>query len=69
MYGLTLYWWEFEYEDLGILTSQDLVIPTDQKVYFNVESADIKHSFWIPPLGGKLDANPENVNKLPRKRQ
>ncbi len=59
-----LYWWEFEYEDLGILTSQDLVIPTDQKVYFNVESADIKHSFWIPPLGGKLDANPENVNKF-----
>ncbi|VEF48533.1 cytochrome caa3 oxidase subunit II [Bacillus freudenreichii] len=59
-----LYWWEFEYPDLGIVTSQDLVIPTDEKVYFQLEGADIKHSFWIPPLGGKLDTNPENVNKF-----
>ncbi|MBD8007029.1 cytochrome c oxidase subunit II [Bacillus norwichensis] len=59
-----LYWWEFEYPDLGIVTSQDLVIPTDEKVYFQVVSKDVKHSFWIPPLGGKLDTNPENVNKF-----
>lgn len=26
-----LYWWEFEYPDLGVVTSQDLVVPTDQK--------------------------------------
>ncbi|MBS4217880.1 cytochrome c oxidase subunit II [Bacillus sp. FJAT-49711] len=59
-----LYWWEFEYPDLGIVTSQDLVIPTDEKVYFRLTSADIKHSFWIPPLGGKLDTNPDNINKF-----
>ncbi|MFS0645072.1 cytochrome c oxidase subunit II [Siminovitchia sp. 179-K 8D1 HS] len=59
-----LYWWEFEYPDLGIVTSQDLVIPTDEKVYFQVKSADIKHSFWVPPLGGKLDTNPESENKF-----
>ncbi|MBM7716774.1 cytochrome c oxidase subunit II [Siminovitchia sp. FSL H7-0308] len=59
-----LYWWEFEYPDLGIVTSQDLVIPTDEKVYFKVKAADVKHSFWIPPLGGKLDTNPENENKF-----
>ncbi len=43
-----LYWWEFEYPDLGIVTSQDLVIPTDEKVYFQLWAADVKHSFWIP---------------------
>ncbi|MBS4177253.1 cytochrome c oxidase subunit II [Lederbergia citrea] len=59
-----LYWWEFEYPDLGIVTSQDLVIPTEEKVYFQLKSADIKHSFWIPPLGGKLDTNPDNINKF-----
>lgn len=59
-----LYWWEFEYPDLGIVTSQDLVIPTDENVYFRIKSNDVKHSFWIPPLGGKLDANPDNVNKF-----
>ncbi|MGM0750291.1 MAG: cytochrome c oxidase subunit II [Bacillota bacterium] len=57
-----LYWWEFEYEDQKIITSQDLVVPTDQKVYFNVTASDVKHSFWIPAAGGKIDTNVDNVN-------
>ncbi|GKV64315.1 MULTISPECIES: cytochrome c oxidase subunit II [Sporosarcina] len=59
-----LYWWEFEYPDLGIVTAQELVVPTDEKVYFNLIAADVKHSFWIPAVGGKLDTNVENVNKF-----
>ncbi|HSJ37219.1 MAG TPA: cytochrome c oxidase subunit II [Planococcus sp. (in: firmicutes)] len=59
-----LYWWEFEYPEQGIVTAQELVVPTDERVYFNLISADIKHSFWIPSVGGKLDVNPENVNKF-----
>lgn len=57
-----LYWWEFEYPDLGIVTAQELVVPTNENVYFNLKSADVKHSFWIPTAGGKLDTNVENVN-------
>jgi len=59
-----LYWWEFEYPDLGIVTAQELVVPLDEKVYFNLIAADVKHSFWIPAVGGKLDTNVENVNKF-----
>lgn len=59
-----LYWWEFEYPDLGIITSQELVVPTDQKVYFNLKGSDVKHSFWIPAVGGKLDTNTENINRF-----
>ena len=59
-----LYWWEFEYPDLGIVTAQELVVPMDEKVYFNLIAADVKHSFWIPAVGGKLDTNVENVNKF-----
>ncbi|PJK17978.1 cytochrome c oxidase subunit II [Chryseomicrobium excrementi] len=59
-----LYWWEFEYPDLGIVTAQELVVPTGEKVYFNLKAADVKHSFWIPSIGGKLDTNVENVNKF-----
>lgn len=59
-----LYWWEFEYPNQGIVTAQELVVPTGQKVYFNLKSADVKHSFWIPAIGGKLDTNVENVNKF-----
>ncbi|BDH61014.1 cytochrome c oxidase subunit 2 [Lysinibacillus sp. PLM2] len=59
-----LYWWEFEYPDLGIVTAQELVVPTGEKVYFNLKSADVKHSFWIPSIGGKMDTNVENINKF-----
>ncbi|TQR17853.1 cytochrome c oxidase subunit II [Psychrobacillus vulpis] len=59
-----LYWWEFEYPDLGIVTAQELVVPTNEKVYFNLKAADVKHSFWIPTAGGKMDTNVENVNQF-----
>lgn len=59
-----LYWWEFEYPDYGVVTAQELVVPTDEKVYFNLLAADVKHSFWIPAVGGKMDTNVENINKF-----
>lgn len=58
------YWWEFEYPDLGITTAQDLYIPTGTKVVFNLTSKDVVHSFWVPGLGGKQDANPGINNHL-----
>ncbi len=60
----SLYWWEFEYPNEGIVTSQELVLPTDERIYFHVTASDVKHSFWIPALGGKLDTNPDNVNSF-----
>ncbi|MEH6987930.1 cytochrome c oxidase subunit II [Cytobacillus firmus] len=59
-----LYWWEFEYPNQEIITGQELVVPTDEKVYFNLIASDVKHSFWIPAVGGKLDTNTDNVNKF-----
>lgn len=48
-----LYWWEFEYPDYGFVTSQELIVPTDERVYFKLKSSDVKHSFWIPSAGEK----------------
>lgn len=59
-----LYWWDFEYPKQKIVTSQDLVVPTNEKVFFDLKSLDVKHSFWIPAVGGKMDTNTENVNKF-----
>lgn len=59
-----LYWWEFEYPDYGIVTSQELIVPTDEKVYFQLKASDVKHSFWIPSAGGKMDTNTENENRF-----
>ncbi len=56
------YWWEFEYPNEGVVTSQDLVVPTDTQVYFTLQGTDVKHSFWIPAAGGKLDTNVDGIN-------
>ncbi len=58
------YWWEFEYPDLGIVTAQDLYIPTGQQVYVELTSKDVLHSFWVPALAGKLDTNPGEINRM-----
>ncbi|MGR3206363.1 cytochrome c oxidase subunit II [Bacillus glycinifermentans] len=59
-----LYWWEFEYPDYGVVTSQELVVPTDERVYFKLKASDVKHSFWVPSAGGKMDTNTDNDNKF-----
>ncbi|GGN49091.1 cytochrome c oxidase subunit II [Oceanobacillus indicireducens] len=58
------YWWHFEYQDEEVATSQDLYIPTGEKVYLNMISSDVIHSFWVPSISGKMDVNPENVNTM-----
>lgn len=58
------YWWEFEYPDLGIKTAQELVIPKDTKVHFEIHGEDVLHAFWVPALGGKVDVIPGRVNTL-----
>ncbi|MDD7971355.1 cytochrome c oxidase subunit II [Roseinatronobacter alkalisoli] len=41
-----------------------LHIPAGQPVDILVSSQDVIHSFWVPRLGGKMDAIPGRVNRL-----
>lgn len=41
-----------------------LVLPTDKKIKFLITSIDVIHSWWVPELGGKKDANPGAVNAM-----
>lgn len=56
------FWWQFEYPTLGIQTAQELVIPTNKKIAFELVASDVKHSFWVPSLGGKMDTNVGQAN-------
>jgi len=57
--------WTFRYPDAGDLETADrLHIPAGREVDFAVASADVIHSFWIPRLGGKIDAIPGHENVL-----
>lgn len=60
------YWWEFTYPDQEIVTAQEAIIPVGKRVYFEITSVDdgVIHSFWLPRLGGKVDANPGLINPL-----
>lgn len=50
--------WNFTYPELGGIQSEQLVLPVDHLVTFEVTSNDVTHSFWIVQMGVKVDANP-----------
>lgn len=59
--------WTFRYPGATSGPMPDhLVIPAGRDIDFAVTSGDVIHSFWIPRLGGKIDAIPghENVVRL-----
>lgn len=58
------WWWEIRYPDTGITLKDKLHIPTGIPVDVHITSADVIHSFWVPRLGGKLDAIPGRTNVL-----
>ncbi|MDP7029864.1 MAG: cytochrome c oxidase subunit II [Phycisphaerales bacterium] len=62
------WWWEFDYEGLGIVTAGELHVPIDDDgpadLYLTLKSADVAHSFWVPQFGGKMDVIPDRVNHL-----
>src|SRR5439155_13745919 len=56
--------WTFGYGNSGVKTTNDLHIPIGQPLIFDVTSTDVIHSFWVPDLYGKIDANPGRVNRI-----
>jgi cytochrome c oxidase subunit 2 len=58
------WWWEFKYPEYGIVTANEIYIPTGRTVNFKLTSADVIHSFWTPQLGGKRDAVTNRTNYL-----
>jgi len=59
--------WTFTYRAYGFsvrsgtVGRQPLVVPAEEPVRFNLTSADVIHSFWIPALRYKHDAIPGSV--------
>lgn len=53
--------WTFSYPGYGNVTSTTLMLPVNQAVTFRVTSMDVTHSFWVPALGVKIDANDHEI--------
>jgi cytochrome c oxidase subunit 2 len=66
------WWWEYDYPvqqgcggiSAPIVTSGQLVIPTETNIVLRLTSRDVIHSYWIPSLNGKRDTVPGRVHTL-----
>jgi len=52
------WWWAVHYPGTGVRLRNELRLPVGRPVHVQVGSLDVIHSFWVPRLGGKLDAIP-----------
>jgi len=55
------YYWLYRYQG-GEIAIDDLVVPVNKVVTLEVVAPDVIHSWWIPALGGKIDAIPGRTN-------
>ncbi|MGH9024349.1 MAG: cytochrome c oxidase subunit II, partial [Acidimicrobiia bacterium] len=67
------WWWEYRYEDLDLVTANELHIPVGRSVRLSLEATSpeyvnspsgVIHSFWVPRLAGKQDVVPGRTTKL-----
>ena len=59
--------WRFEYPDEEPVNRTfsygELVVPVDTAVVLNIDSTDVIHSWWVPALGGQVQAVPGSVSE------
>jgi cytochrome c oxidase subunit 2 len=70
------YLWRYAYVDgddnplNDVFSYEQMVVPVGVTVTLSIRSQDVAHSWWIPKLGGKMDAIPKHTNytwfKVPR---
>lgn len=58
------WWWEIRYPETGRQLRNEIHIPINTPVDIHLTSADVLHAFWVPRLGGKLDAVPGRTSVL-----
>jgi len=62
------YLWRYTYPDAddnvlnNVFSYVELVVPTKTTITLDIEAQDVAHSWWIPELGGKMDAIPGHTN-------
>ena len=61
------YVWRYQYPQLeegaDVFAYEEMVVPSDTTVTLDVSADDVAHAWWIPKLGGKVDALPGYLNK------
>ena len=61
------FWWRVRYAvtpERTVESANEIHLPAGRTVTFELASADVIHSFWIPGLAGKMDMIPGRTNTL-----
>jgi cytochrome c oxidase subunit 2 len=59
------YVWRYQYPRVGgkeVFAYEEMVVPVGMTVTLDITADDVAHSWWIPKLGGKMDALPGYTN-------
>lgn len=61
------WWWRVRYltpAGQEVVLANEIRLPVGEPVQFRLDSDNVIHSFWIPPLAGKMDMIPGRVTYL-----
>ena len=58
------WWWEVRYLSGGVVTANEIHLPTGRKWLVRLASADVIHDFWVPELARKMQMIPGQTNQL-----
>lgn len=60
------WWWRVRYlTDMGVVeTANELRLPLGQRTDLRLSSGDVIHSFWVPPIAGKVDMIPGRTTRI-----
>jgi cytochrome c oxidase subunit 2 len=62
------WWWDVHYAapapSQEVKSANEIHIPVGRAVQFDLSSADVIHSFWVPNLHGKTDLLPGKTNTI-----
>jgi len=58
------WWWEARYPHSGVVTANEIHIPTGTQFSVLLDSADVLHEFWVAELARKMTTVPGHPNHI-----
>jgi cytochrome c oxidase subunit 2 len=58
------FWWEADYPASGVVTANEIHIPTGKPLSVRLDSKDVLHEFWVPELARKMTTVPGQPNHI-----
>ena len=61
------WWWRVIYtreDGQTVASANEITVPAGSPIDFELTTADVIHSFWVPNLAGKVDMIPGRTNRL-----